>query len=123
MTLTFEDYLISKKIDAPTFQQAEPQLFKSWKIEFEQIHPNSFTVQKFYLINPIRRKYLLKEVVKSIPNAVTEKIITEDKTTVKADVQVASPDISMQEKSETPESKPQPSKPSRPVFKPKPKID
>src|SRR6187399_641142 len=112
MTLTFEDYLISKKIDAPTFQQAEPQLFKSWKIEFEQIHPNSFTVQKLYLINPIRRKYLLKEIVKNIPNAVTEKIITEDDTAIKTDISVASLDTSIKEKSETSETKSQPSKPS-----------
>lgn len=42
--------------------QAEPVLFNSWKSEFEQMHPNSFTVQKLNLINPIRRKYLLTEV-------------------------------------------------------------
>lgn len=29
------------------------------KAEFEQMHPNSFTMQKLNLINPVRRKYPL----------------------------------------------------------------
>ena len=56
---TFEAYLISKKVDSDAFKKAEPDLWKSWKDEFEQMHPNSFTVQKLNLINPIRRKYQL----------------------------------------------------------------
>jgi hypothetical protein len=58
----FEDYLISKKIDSGRFRDSEPQLWKSWKDEFEKMHPNSFTVQKLNLINPIRRKYQLSTV-------------------------------------------------------------
>lgn len=61
----FETYLTSKKIDSPAFRMAEPELWESWKKEFEQMHPNSFTVQKLNLINPIRRKYQLKNV--SVP--------------------------------------------------------
>jgi len=56
---TFEDYLISKKIDSARFRSAEPGLWQSWKNEFEQMHPNSFTVQKLNLINPVRRRYQL----------------------------------------------------------------
>lgn len=56
---TFEAYLGSKKIDSEAFRKAEPDLWKAWKREFEQMHANSFTVQKLNLINPIRRKYLL----------------------------------------------------------------
>lgn len=37
-------------------------MFKTWKEEFEQMHPNSFTVQKLNLINPVRRKYQLKDM-------------------------------------------------------------
>jgi hypothetical protein len=59
--VNFEDYLIAKKIDGAAFLKAEPELFNSWKTEFGQMHPNSFTVQKLNLINPIRRKYHLKE--------------------------------------------------------------
>jgi hypothetical protein len=58
--VSFEEYLVSKKIDRDAFSKAEPVLFETWKAEFEQMHPNSFTVQKLNLINPIRRKYQLK---------------------------------------------------------------
>jgi hypothetical protein len=61
--VNFEAYLISKKIDSAAFQKAEPELWTDWQKEFEMLHPNSFTAQKLYLINPIRRKYQLKEAV------------------------------------------------------------
>lgn len=53
----FEAYLVSKRIDSAAFRSAEPDLWQAWKNEFEQMHPNSFTVQKLNLINPVRRKY------------------------------------------------------------------
>jgi len=55
----FEEYLVSKKIDSTKFRNSEPELWNAWKKEFDQMHPNSFTVQKLNLINPIRRKYQL----------------------------------------------------------------
>jgi hypothetical protein len=57
--VTFHEYLISKKIDPITFSQSDPDRFADWEKQFALLHPNSFTVQKFYLINPIRRKYPL----------------------------------------------------------------
>src|SRR6218665_2250786 len=57
--MDFETYLISKRIDSARFNNAEPELWQSWRTEFGQMHPNSFTVQKLNLINPIRRKYQL----------------------------------------------------------------
>ncbi len=59
--MNFEAYLAAKKIDPVLFSKAEPDLFTAWKTAFEQMHPNSFTMQKLNLINAIRRKYLLKE--------------------------------------------------------------
>ncbi|HEU5289820.1 MAG TPA: hypothetical protein VFU05_04195 [Cyclobacteriaceae bacterium] len=59
--MNFEEYLISKKIDASAFRNAEPARWAEWEAEFGQIHPSSFTSQKLYLINPIRRKYPLQE--------------------------------------------------------------
>jgi hypothetical protein len=64
--VNFEAYLVSKKIDSEAFRKAEPQLWNDWQKEFGQVHPNSFTSQKLYLINPIRRKYILKEVVEQV---------------------------------------------------------
>jgi hypothetical protein len=90
--VNFEEYLTSKKIDSAAFEKAEPVLFNSWKAEFEQMHPNSFTVQKLNLINPIRRKYQLMETPP------TNK--TEDPTPA-------------------PPATASPAQPARPVFKPK----
>jgi hypothetical protein len=59
--VNFEAYLISKKIDSDAFRNAEPAVWKTWNLEFDQMHPTSFTAQKLYLINPVRRKYPLKE--------------------------------------------------------------
>lgn len=58
--MTFEEYLISKKIDSQALRAAEPGLWNEWNRLFEQMSPASFTAQKLYLINPLRRKYLLK---------------------------------------------------------------
>lgn len=55
--MTFAEYLTQKKINAQAFQQAEPERFKEWEQLFGQVHPDSFTAQKKFLINPIRRKY------------------------------------------------------------------
>ncbi|WP_337044781.1 hypothetical protein [Emticicia sp. 17c] len=57
--MTFEEYLISKKIDQEKFAKAEPSRFEEWKTLFAQMHPESFTTHKKFLINPVRRKYKL----------------------------------------------------------------
>lgn len=58
--MTFEEYLISKKVDEHQFRQAEPVRYAAWKAEFDQLHPESFTTQKKFLINEVRRKYLIR---------------------------------------------------------------
>lgn len=58
--MNFEEYLQSKKIDSRQFKDAEPERWNEWQTLFEQMSPASFTAQKLYLINPTRRKYLLK---------------------------------------------------------------
>ena len=63
--MTFEEYLISKKIDSQAFQQTENERWNEFKNLFEQVHPNSFTAQKLYLINPIRRKFPLQTIANS----------------------------------------------------------
>ncbi len=105
--MTFEQYLISKKIDSSLFKRHEQTLWQAWEKEFDQISPVSFTAQKLYLINPIRRRFPLPIVVEiKEPKVVAEVvIITEAKV-------------------ESTEPVPKPAaKPSRPVFKPKPKIN
>jgi hypothetical protein len=55
--VTYEEYLLSKKIDSQAFKTAEPERWKEWEQLFAQVSEASFTSQKLYLINPIRRKY------------------------------------------------------------------
>ena len=59
--MEFSAYLQSKKIDPALFEKKEAALFHELKAVFDQVHPDSFTAQKLFLINPIRRKYQLKE--------------------------------------------------------------
>jgi hypothetical protein len=59
--MTWEEYCIKKKIDSPAFKKSEPDKWEELRNIFEQIHPNSFTEQKKFLINGIRRKYHLTE--------------------------------------------------------------
>ncbi len=58
--MDFNEYLISKKIDAGAFKKAKPEVWIEWEQLFEEVHPKSFTSQKLYLINDIRRKFTLK---------------------------------------------------------------
>ena len=58
--MTFQEYLRGKKINPDAFEKAEPARWLEWKSIFEQMHPNSFTLQKLNLINRIRRKYIWK---------------------------------------------------------------
>jgi hypothetical protein len=57
--LSFEAYCRKKKIDPALFLQSDPDRFREWKTIFEQVHPDSFTEQKKFLLNPIRKLYLL----------------------------------------------------------------
>jgi hypothetical protein len=101
--VNFEDYLISKKIDSLAFRLAEPALWASWSMEFEQMHPNSFTAQKLYLVNPIRRKYILK--------VIPAKVSDEHSSTASENPSPTKPEAA--------------SKPAapKPVFRPKPKMN
>lgn len=60
--MEFEEYLKGKKIDPAKFKNGEASHFDKLNSIFDQVHPNSFTQQKLFLINPIRRKYPLEEV-------------------------------------------------------------
>ena len=59
--MTFEEYLISKKIDQNLFKNSDSDLFHSWETMFNLIHPVSFTEQNKFIVNKIRRKYPMKE--------------------------------------------------------------
>lgn len=92
--MTFDEYLAGKKIDPALFRAGDPRLFSSWERDFMQQHPASFTAQKLYLINTIRRKYHLKAPVTPVAEG----------------------------SAEAPVQKPAAKAPARPIVRPKPKM-
>jgi hypothetical protein len=60
--MTFEEFLKIKKINAEAFLNQEKEKYLGFKSLFEQIHPESFTAQKKFLINDWRRKYPLEVI-------------------------------------------------------------
>lgn len=73
----FISYCKDKKIDPVLFQAAENERFKEWEQIFDKTGPISFTQQKLFMINNIRRKYKLEKQVETIEN----KPIIEDQET------------------------------------------
>jgi len=59
--MSFKDYLQSKKIDPKGFALNQPDQFRAFKLLFDQMHPESFTAQKLFLINKLRRQYPFTE--------------------------------------------------------------
>ena len=59
--MEFETYLAQKKINSAAFKKTDPIRFSEWSALFETMHPDSFTAQKKFLINDIRRRYLAND--------------------------------------------------------------
>ncbi len=51
--MVFEEYLSAKKINHETFLWADPKMYLELKKIFNQVHPDSFTMQKKFLINEL----------------------------------------------------------------------
>lgn len=62
--LDWQAYLRLKKIDAAAYKQSAPDQYVEFERQFLQMHPESFTAHKLFLINDIRRLYpLLPETI------------------------------------------------------------
>lgn len=59
--MTFEEYLRSKKIDSEAFKNGDEARWTEFSKVFNQVHPKSFTAQKLFLINGLRRSFPLKQ--------------------------------------------------------------
>ena len=97
--------MIDKKIDSVAFKKGDAELWNDFKNQFEQMHPKSFTAQKLFLLNNVRRKYLLKET-----EVVTS---TEVKKVTRPVIKSGKPVFNKPKSSDTSEVK----KPARPVMK------
>ncbi|MFY0651664.1 MAG: hypothetical protein JXQ96_06505 [Cyclobacteriaceae bacterium] len=58
---SFDQYLKQKKINPAEFKSSEAEKYRSLAHDFEEMHASSFTAQYLFLINPLRRKYLLTD--------------------------------------------------------------
>ena len=69
--MDFITYLKSKKIDPIKFKDELLDQYEEWLKIFDHLHPDSFTQQKLFLVNKLRRKYTLKEEEenKKLPSA------------------------------------------------------
>lgn len=57
MEQEFDSYLKNKKIDPEAFKANESETYYDFRDQFLQLHPDSFTMQKLFYINILRRKY------------------------------------------------------------------
>lgn len=64
--MTFEEFIIKKKIDLVQFKTAEPDLFSEFQSHYSQMGAKSFDHSKKFLFNKLRRTYLLKEEPKPV---------------------------------------------------------
>lgn len=112
---TFEEYLISKKIDGEAFSNGDNIRWQEFKFLFAQMHPKSLTAQKLFLINDIRRKYPLRveEVRKEVKKAAARPVM-------KSKPQIE--DKSKAFEGDETKTKMKPKVVARPVMKPKTKI-
>lgn len=58
--MEFEEYCTKKNIDAKAFEDAEKHYYAELKAIFDQISEASFTQQKMFIVNKIRRNYQIK---------------------------------------------------------------
>jgi len=58
--ISFKEYCVEKKINSEAFKDSDKSLYNMLFHLFMKVHPQSFTQQKKFLINEIRRKYPLQ---------------------------------------------------------------
>jgi len=59
--MTFEEYLIKKRIHVAAFAAGDPVRFAAWQQMYGQMHPNSFYVAVKMQLNNVRLRYHLAE--------------------------------------------------------------
>ncbi|MFN0049453.1 MAG: hypothetical protein ACKVOU_10045 [Cytophagales bacterium] len=66
--MDFKAYCKSKNIDPIKFQTTEPQRFSEWEFVFDRAGAVSFTQQKLFLINEVRRQFKLEKDLDDMDN-------------------------------------------------------
>ncbi|MHB1178296.1 MAG: hypothetical protein ACYCZO_08200 [Daejeonella sp.] len=68
--MTFEEFLIRKKIDPAQLKTAEPALFSEFNSHYDQMGEKSFDHSKKFWFNKLRRSYHLKDEPKAAKDIV-----------------------------------------------------
>jgi hypothetical protein len=76
--MTFEEFLIKKKIDPVQLKNAEQALFSEFNTHFNQMGEKSFDHSKKFWFNKLRRAYLLIEIPKPEPITLSTPISISD---------------------------------------------
>lgn len=118
--MDFVAYLTSKNIDSQKFELNDKPTFQTWEREFAQMNPNSFTSQKLFTINQIRKKHQLHIGAKPKAPKPVEATISQQNVVVDAENKPTKPlfkkPVSTQE-GQTPNSDADQQAP-KPAFKP-----
>ena len=59
--MTFEEYLVKKRINTAAFAAGDPARFVAWADMYTQMHQNSFYIATKMVINDVRLRYHLAE--------------------------------------------------------------
>jgi hypothetical protein len=73
--MTFEEYLVKKRINKAAFAAGDPARFAAWADMYAQMHQNSFNIATKMVINDVRLRYHLKEedIPKAVPASATSR--------------------------------------------------
>lgn len=120
--MEFAEYLKGKKIDEQAFAKSDPDQYQEFKLLFAQLHPESLTAQKLFLINQIRRRYPLSVVaaedVRPKPKPAKPKVGIRPKPAAKPVMK--KPENTTDETGETEKPKPAKAKPKvKPIIRKK----
>lgn len=124
--MTFEEFIIKKKIDLAQFKTAEPGLFSEFQSHYSQMGEKSFDHTKKFLFNKLRRAYHLKEepkpAIESQPIEVN-KIASQAEPllspTIEATVYTPRFRAGGTKIPVRPENKPEPAKDEKPAYTPR----
>jgi hypothetical protein len=70
--MTFEEFLLKKKIDPVLLRNADPAWYSEFNSHYDQMGAKSFDHSKKFLFNKLRRSYHLKEAPKPVSEPVVQ---------------------------------------------------
>lgn len=118
--MSFEEFLIKKKIDPVQLQSAEPSLFSEFRSHYSQMGEKSFDHSKKFWFNKLRRSYHLKEDPKvlKVPDE-PNRLATQAEPLISPSIQATSYTPRFKSKIVPPAETTEKDIPEKPVYKPR----